>query len=117
MDQIIREAIEIELQPNINREDGFALSRSQKPLIHDLRQRKQTLTKTKNITPSCGPRKGHFFCYFTPNPAPLSTTCFNTPVCPDPFPTVLVSDWPLFLNPSTSQLSDFSREDGDSMYL
>jgi hypothetical protein len=38
MDCIIREVIEIELHPNIiNREDGFSLSRSWKPLICILR--------------------------------------------------------------------------------
>jgi hypothetical protein len=40
MDRIIRKAIEIELHPNINREDGFSLSRSWKPLIRDLRDQK-----------------------------------------------------------------------------
>jgi hypothetical protein len=36
--QIIRKAIETELQlNNINREDGFSLSTSWKPLIRDLR--------------------------------------------------------------------------------
>jgi hypothetical protein len=38
MDQMIRMAIEIELHPiNVNREDGFRLSRARKPLIHTLR--------------------------------------------------------------------------------
>jgi hypothetical protein len=34
MDRIVRDAIEIELQPyNINREGGFSLSKTGKPLI------------------------------------------------------------------------------------
>jgi hypothetical protein len=46
MDRIIKEAIKIELQPNnINREYGFFLSRPRKPLICDLRERKQALDK------------------------------------------------------------------------
>jgi hypothetical protein len=46
MDRIIREVIEIELHPNnINREHRFSLSRSQRALIHDLREWKQALNK------------------------------------------------------------------------
>jgi hypothetical protein len=38
MDRIVRDAIEIELYPdNINREDGFCLSKSWKPLIGSLK--------------------------------------------------------------------------------
>jgi hypothetical protein len=42
MDWMIREVTEIELQLNsMNREDGFCLSQSWKPLIHTLRGQKK----------------------------------------------------------------------------
>jgi hypothetical protein len=37
MDRIVREAIEIELLPFINREGGFFISKSWKPLIGSLK--------------------------------------------------------------------------------
>jgi hypothetical protein len=44
MDRLIREAVDIEMHPNnINRDGGFNLSKSWKPLLHRLRNNRRPL--------------------------------------------------------------------------
>jgi hypothetical protein len=52
-DCLKREAKEIKLHPSsMTREEGFSLSRSWKPLIHSLKERKKVFSKDKIITSS-----------------------------------------------------------------
>jgi hypothetical protein len=57
MDQILRQVTEIEVKPdNMDREDGFSLSQTWKPLIHDLREQRQYQAKVQPHP--VGPGKG-----------------------------------------------------------
>jgi hypothetical protein len=95
MDRIIREAIEIKLHPNnMNREDGFSLSRSWKPLINNLREWKQALTK--NMTPPAALKRSDSF---TPPPLPAWRLLIGLDVSP----SFLISDWS---TPSVFPFSD-----------
>lgn len=49
--QLISKVTEIKLHPNINREDGFSLSSSSKPLIHSLKERKKFPPRTNWLLP------------------------------------------------------------------
>jgi hypothetical protein len=103
MDKINREMIEIELHPNISREDGFSLSRWWKPLICDLREWKQDLKK--NMMPSNGPWKGPISLILHSLPSHLLCNLFagSLLICTLFFPWLL-SHWSLYLSLYSSNI-------------
>jgi len=73
VDQIIRKATEIELQPNnMKRDDGLILSRTWNPLIQSLRQETRPPQADED---ACCPFSAHFnFLFF-----PAGTTILSQP--------------------------------------
>jgi hypothetical protein len=91
MDRIIRKAIEIELHPNnINREDGFYVSRSRKPLIRNLREQ-HIVSKQEHGAIRWALKRAISFSQSTPHSGPSMEPNFKLPIGPYPGPIFLPS--------------------------
>jgi hypothetical protein len=133
MDKIIRRDIKIELHPNnTNREKGFSLNTSRKPLIHILKEQKKNLSKKKthisfwpklllwaNSPPdsaflSDGSEKGTYL-FLTPlgplyTPSPPSTALTDQSSC-------ALSQFSNYITHQNPTPSHFNPEDEGSTFL
>jgi hypothetical protein len=102
MDHIMREAKHVKLNANINRENCFSLSRSWKPLIHNLREWNQAFSK--NMMPSSAPWKGHILLLLHSLKSPNSITFLKAPYWSRaflPYPFSLIGPFPSEFLPQT----------------
>jgi hypothetical protein len=107
----------------INMDDGFSLSKSWEPPIHNLMEQKQAFNK--NMTPFSGPWKGLSLLLPHSLPRPLLCNMLEDSLLVQiPFPIFLASIGPFpsaFLpqtlhKPSNSQLCQLNTEDGDNIF-
>jgi hypothetical protein len=107
MDQNLRVVTEIELQPhNMNKEDGFSVSRAWKHLIHDLKEWRPSHTEVSAL--SNGPWKGLTSILHSPHhhhpPSPLLMPTWSLLIGPSQF---LPHSSPLAPFPQTSLLQPY----------